>query len=287
MMDVAINVGNLPLLEEALATTCQTVRFGSEFCMYALPNKDTLQKAYDLTVKAGKDFVYMTPRLSDGAMSKIREHLHLINDLGGAKIVANDLGTIRVLRGHSSLKLHLGRQLVYTPSRCPWPAITEHQVSIFARRKVKEIFYQTSLNYGPTIEFFKGLEAIGVDVDWIPELFPSLSFITSNKLKVSVNLHSIPVAITRKCHMARFLGEENLDACSRQCYTKAYHIRNELLGTDLYLNGNTVFKLNEPNKKTLSMLPKLGVDEVVLTLSPLTSASLKTELNSFIKSLQE
>ncbi len=287
MMDITIQVGNLPLLREALASTCQRIRFGSEFCMYALPPLESLKEAYKLSKDAGKDFVYSTPRLSDNAMNTIRKHLHLLNSLGGATVIVNDLGTIKVLREFSSLKPHLGRQLVYTPSRCPWNMITEHSVNFFTKRKVEEIFYQTSLNYEPTIEFFKGLGVIGVDVDWIPELFPNLSFISGNKLKVSVNMHSIPVAITRKCHMARFLGEENLDTCSRPCYTKAYFMNNKLLETDLYLNGNTVFRLKEPTKKMVSTLSKLGVNELVLTLSPLTTASLQTQLGNFIKSLQE
>ena len=62
---------------------------------------------------------------------------------------------------------------------------------------------------------------------------------------------------------------------------------NELLDTDLYLCGNTVYKLKEPNKKIISTLPKLGVNELVLTLSPVTSASLQTQLESFIQRLQE
>jgi hypothetical protein len=287
MMDIAIQVPNLPFLMEALTSTCQRVRFGSEFCMYALPSLDILEKAYGLTNNAGKDFVYVTPRLSDSAMNTIRKHLLLLSDLGGATIIVNDLGTIRILREFSSLKAHLGRQLVYTPSRSPWKTITEHPVNFLIERKVREIFYQTSLNYKPTIEFFKRLGAVGVDVDWIPELFPNLSFISRNKLQISVNLHSIPVAITRKCHMARFLGEENLDTCSRPCYTKAYFMDNELLDTDLYLNGNTVFRLKEPTKKMISTLTEVGVKELVLTLNPLTNASLQIPLESFIQQLQE
>ena len=178
MMNIAIHVGNLTLLKEALVTSCQKVRFGSEFCMYAIPTDEDLKHAYNLIKDAGKDFVYVTPRLADSAMDKIRRHLILLNDLGGATVVANDLGTILVLREYQALKLHLGRQLVYTPSRCPWKTITEHTVSIFTNRKVKEIFYQTALNYEPTITFFKELGAVGADVDWIPELFPSLGLLS-------------------------------------------------------------------------------------------------------------
>lgn len=285
-MEITAQAGNLALLKEAIASTCQRIRFGSEFCMYALPTINALKMAYNLTIDAGKDFVYVTPRLAVGAMGQIRKHLLLLNKLGGATVVANDLGTIRVLRRLAALKLYLGRQLVYTPARCPWKQITEESVSIFTMRKVKQIFYQTALNYRPTIEFFKALGAVGADVDWIPELFTNLSFLSQNKLNVSVHLQMIPVAITRKCHMARFLGEEDLASCSRPCYTQAYLMDNELLETRLFLQGNAVFRLMEPDRKRMVQLAKRGVTELVLTMSPLTGVRSCTQLENLIQQLQ-
>ena len=286
MMNVAIQAANLTMLKEALAGDSKRVRFGSEFCMYALPTIDSLENAYNQTNEARKEFVYITPRLSEGAMSSIREHLGLLNDLGGATVVANDLGTVQTIKGLSNLKLHLGRQLVYTPSRCPWKEITEHTVSIFTKRKVKQIFYQTALNYQPTIEFYKGLGAVGADVDMIPELFQAFNFLSKYKLNLSVHLHSIPVTITRKCHMARFLGEPDLERCSRPCYTKAYIMDNEILDTQMVLCGNTVFKLNEPNTKITRQLAKRGVTEVVFTMGPLTSFSPQIPSESLIQNMR-
>jgi hypothetical protein len=286
-MNIVIQAGDLLSLKEALISTCQKVRFGSEFCMYDIPSLDTLEKAYNLTIEAGKKFVYVTPRLSDKAIETIRKHLRLLSVQEDVEIVVNDLGTIRILREYPALRLHLGRQLIYTPSRSPWKTNTEHPVNIFTQRKVNEIFYQTSLNYKPTLEMFKKLGALGVDVDWIPEIFPNLSYLINNKLQVSVNLHSIPVTITRKCHTARFLGEEDLDTCSRPCHIKAYFMQNQTLEVDLYLNGNTVFRLKEPTKKMISLLNKQGVNELVLSLNPLTKSSLQTGLGSFINTLQE
>ena len=285
-MKVTILAGNLAMLKEALVGDSQKIRFGSEFCMYALPTIDSLETAYNLTSDAGKEFVYVTPRLSEGAMSSIHEHLDLLNELSEVTVVANDLGTVQNLKGLSNLKLHLGRQLVYTPSRSPWKEITEHSVSIFTKRKVKQIFYQTALNYRPTIEFYKGLGAIGADMDMIPELFPAFNFLIKNKLNISVHLHSIPVTITRKCHMARFLGEPDFERCSRPCYTNAYIMDNETLDTRMVLCGNTVFKLIEPNKKLTRQLAKHGVAEVVFTMSPLTSFSPQTHSESLIQNMR-
>jgi len=285
-MMITVQAGNLSLLKEALASDSQSIRFGSEFCMYALPTCDGVERAYNLTKDAGKEFAYVTPRLAEGAMATINEQLVLLNDLGEATVIANDLGTISTLRGLSSLKPALGRQLVYTPSRCPWNQITEQSVNIFTKRKVSQIFYQTALNYVPTIEFYKGFGVIGADMDWIPELFSNLNFIIKNGLPISVHMHSIPVAMTRKCHLARFLGDENLDRCSRPCYTKAYSMENEYLGIDMILQGNTVYQLTEPDRKTTQQLAKRGVREFVLTMSPITGVKTQAQIDSLIQSFQ-
>jgi hypothetical protein len=286
MMKVTVQTGNFSLLKEALASDSQSIRFGSEFCMYALPTSEGVEKAYSLTMDTGKEFTYVTPRLAEGAMDSIKEHLIHLNDLGEATVVANDLGTIHALKGLSSLKQALGRQLVYTPSRCPWNQITEQSVNIFTKRKVSQIFYQTALNYRPTINFYKNLGAVGADVDWIPELFSNLNFIIKNGLPVSVHMHSVPVAMTRKCHMARFLGEEDLDRCSRPCYTKAYSMDNEYLGIDMVVQGNTVYKLKKPDRKTVRQLVNRGVSELVLTMSPITGVNTREQIDSLIQQVQ-
>lgn len=242
-MNIAVQTGSLPLLREALTSESRKMRFGSEFCMYALPSASALETAYTSTRDAGKDFAYVTPRFAVNYMDTVREHLGLLNELGETTVVVNDLGTLSILREFPALTPHLGRQLVYTPSRCPWKEIIEHPVSYFTKRKVKKIFYQTRLNYGPTIDFFESQGVVDADADYIPEIFNNLGFLTQRNLQVSVHLYSVPVAMTRECYMARFLGVERLDQCSRPCYVKAYSMENEELDVDMYLHGNAVFKL--------------------------------------------
>lgn len=286
MMKLTIQTGNIQEFRESLVGESPSVRYGAEFCMYALPPFSSLETAFNEAKDAGKELVYVTPRLAEGYMETIREHLEKLNELGELTIVANDLGTVGVLREFDNLRLHLGRQLVYTPSRCPWNEITEHPVSIFAKRKIKQIFYQTALNYQPTVDFYKELGAIGADVDWIPDLFPAFSFLIKNKLNLSVHLHSVPVAITRKCHMARFLDEPDLDRCSRPCYDKAYSMVNETLKTDMVLHGNTVFKLDKPSVRLSQRLAKQGVNELVYTASPLTNYNPEARFDEIIQNLR-
>jgi hypothetical protein len=273
------------MLDIALKTPGNRIRFGSEFCMYAIPSIENLEKAYNLTKDLGKEFVYVTPRLSDNAMDIILDQLDFLNESGGCDVVVNDLGTIYSMKDLRLLNIFLGRQLVYTPSRCPWEEITENPVNFFTKRKVKKIFYQTALNYEPTILFYKELGILGSDIDWIPELFPSLKFLTQNNLQLSIHLHSVPIAITRKCHMARFLGEKDLDKCSRPCFKTAYSMRNKTLNSVFYLHGNTVFSYIDPEKRLIKKLDRMGISDLVVTMNPLTRITTKSKVDELIENL--
>ena len=92
--------------------------------------------------------------------------------------------------------------------------------------------------------------------------------------------------MTRKYHMARFLGEMDLDRCSRPCYTKAYSMENEYLGVDMVLEGNTVYQLTEPDRNTAQQLAKRGVSELVLTLSPTTGVRTWEQIDSLVQRVQ-
>lgn len=268
-METTFQVNSIQLLDEALETDCKKIRYGSEFCIYAIPSQNELEKAYNKVFDAGKEFVYVTPRLADWALDTVKDQISFLDKQGGGTVVLNDLGTLNVLNEYENIKSHLGRQLIYTPSRCPWKEITENPVSIFTKRKVEKIFYQTAFNYETTIDFYKERNVIGADVDWIPRIFPTLKNITKKGIDVSVHLYSIPIAITRKCHMARFLGEKDLNTCSRPCNREAYYMENEALGNEFYLHGNAVFRREAPEKGSLSKLKKAGVNELIFSLSPM------------------
>lgn len=253
--------------------------------MYDLPTIDTLKSAYKHVIDAGKDFVFVTPRLSDRFMDQTRKQLMLLNDLGAHAVVANDLGTLHVLRRLPNLGPYLGRQLVYIPSRCPWKEITEQLVDFFTRKKVERIFYQTSLSYRPTVEFFKSLGVIGLDVDWVPACFKSLELLSGSGLRISVHVQMVPVAVTRKCHTARFLGVGDLEQCSKPCFSNAYLMENDVLQIPLFLHGNTVFRSIDPQRKELGELMKRGVTELVITMGPLTGIRSRRQIDSIIQRL--
>ena len=284
-MNFSIQTDDLKMLRESVESDCARVRFGPEFCELKVPSLNLLKEAYSLVVGKGKEFVYVTPFFSDSGLKKIREHLAFLNDMGRIDVVVNDLGTLSLLKDYSNLKPHLGRQLVFTPARCPWPQITEKKMDSSAKSYVEELFYQTSLNYMPTIHFYQKRGVEGVDVDWIPKCFPNYESLAKSGLKLSLHPYLTPVTITRRCHTARFVGEKSIEACSRPCISKAYSLKHDSLGLDLALYGNVIFHIKIVSREDAKSLCNIDVAELVISMNPITKIQNLEAINAAIKDL--
>ena len=274
------------MLEEAVESRSDGVRFGSEFCEWNIPDQKTLERAYELAKSKEKDFTYVTPRVSDTGLEILQSHFAFLDRLGTVRAVVNDFGVLNIMKRYPNLEAHLGRQMIYIPARCPWDQVTQTKVGFVARRKVERIFFQTSLNYGPTVEFYKSRGVRSADVDWIPDCFPSLEFLVKNGLRLSVYTHLVPATVTRKCHTARFLGEAAPEACTRPCLGKAFLLRNDALGRELFLQGNTVFRFIPPTREGAIRLYKSGVDEFVFPMSPASGIENRNEIDQLIQTLR-
>jgi len=209
-MKIQVQTDNLRLLDQALASRCDGVRVGSEFCEHLLPSDAALEKAYVAAREAGKPFTYVTPRLSVAGMEHLTAQLALLEAWGGATVVANDYGTLNVLPRYPKLTPHLGRHLVRVPNRSPWAEGLIHDKELTSKqyRWLVNLYGTTSLNYAPTLEFYHNMGVQQVDLDWAPRIFPALDALSEGGLRLSVLLHFVPGTMTRKCHMARFHAQE-------------------------------------------------------------------------------
>ncbi len=285
-MKYTVHAETLTALREALASGCTGVRFGPEFCEWKIPSQQHLQQAYEEAEEAGKDFAYVMPILSNPGIEKIVEQLDFLGELGDAEVVVGDLGALNLLQDHEGVKPRLGRPRVYIPARSPWSQITRMpDPGFFARRRVEKLFYQTSLNYVRSLEYYRSLGVMGADVDWIPKCFPSYQKIARNGLKLAVHSHAIPVAVTMRCHMARFLGEEEPALCSKPCLNKAFKIKQKELEKTFTLNGNVVYRQVEPTQRETNQLRRMGVDEVVIPMGPVSNLTTKEELDEALSTL--
>jgi hypothetical protein len=286
-MRLTVHTNDLRSLREALKSRCQGVRLGSEFCEYLLPNLGELREAMGLAREVGKEFTYVTPRLSVAGIEELKQQLALLNDMGEAWIVFNDFGVLNMLEHYPNLHPHLGRLLLLVPARTPW--VTQHMqredLTVRRREWLRSLFSSTSLNYGATIELYRGFGCERADLDWIPRTFRSLSFLAQKGLHLSVHLQLVPATLTRKCHLARFLGEEDPEECSRPCLDRALLIRNEGFGLELYLHGNAAHQLVEPQPEAVEQLRGVGVADLVLTMNPITKVDSAEEIDSVISRL--
>lgn len=293
-MKVSVQTNNLRLLREALKSDCSGVRFGSEFCEHLLPNLRILEKAHELACEKEKEFTYVTPRLSNAGIEKLKEQFPSLNEKGEISVVVNDFGALNILQHYPNLHPHLGRNLFLVPARSAWADghIQSEEPSSERGRWVRDLYSSTSLNYQLTIELYRHYGCQRADVDWIPRILPSLSFLVENGLSLSAHLHLVPVTFTRKCHTARFLGEKSPETCSRPCLRRAFVLKNEALreyeeefGLELFLSGNTVFRLVQPSPGDITDLQEAGVDELVLTLNPITRIDTAEEIDNLILTL--
>ncbi len=281
-MKIAVHTDDFKLIKKAVNRDCDCIRFGSEFCEYLLPGQDMLKEAYDVVHRKGKEFTYVTPRLSNTGVEKIRKQLAFLNEKEDVGIVFNDLGTLNILRHYNNLRPRLGRLLIRVPARSPFAERAAQEGftltrshgsidditrgSILAKTWYKELFSYTSLDYSPTIEFFKAYGVRDVDVDWIPRTFTRFDSLMKQGLNLSVHLHLVPVAVTRKCHTARFLGEKSPEKCSKPCLEEAFMLRSEIAGVEFILQGNAVFTFAQPSDEDLEKLREMNVAELVLTM---------------------
>ena len=86
--------------------------------------------------------------------------------------------------------------------------------------------------------------------------------------------------------MARFLGEASPEECSKPCLDRAFLLRNEAFGLQLYLHGNAAFRLVQPSPKDVPDLEKHGVTELVLTMNPLTRIDSAERIDNAISDLE-
>jgi len=283
-MKFSVQTDNLKMLNEATSSDCDKVRFGSEFCAWKLPSLKSLEKAYEQTLETEKKFIYITPRVPEKSLKVVEDHLKFLDGNGANDVVINDWGVLNILEKHPNLRIQIGRQLVYMPARCPWSQ-EELSVAFSDLAQGQEIFNQTNLNYLPTIQFLQNYNIKGADVDWIPESFQNFNYIVRSGLQVSIYLNLIPVAITRSCHTARYLGEDDPENCSRPCDTKAFKLKQKQMGIELYLLGNVAYRMTQPSQTEIETLNKIGVKDIVISINTIMKTGERNKLNALIQKL--
>jgi hypothetical protein len=278
-LKLSVQTDDFNLLKEAVDSNCSSVRFGTEFCELKIPNLNILMKAYDLVRGKEKKFIYVTPRLSNIGIDQIKKQFSELNDKEEMDIIINDFGTLNIIENYPNLHPRLGRLLIRIPARSPWTDIITEKADWLSRRWFKKIFSSTNLNYPLTIKLLKAKGVTGADMDWIPYTFSSLSSLTGLGLNLSIHLNLVPIAVTRRCHTARFVGEEDPEKCSKPCLRKAFIIKNEVFNLEFFILGNAVFRMVKPNSEAIEKLQRSGIDEFILTMDPVTGVNSKQKID--------
>lgn len=281
-MKISIQTNNLNTLREVVNSNCDEIRFGSEFCEWKIPNLSVLIKALNIVKEHNKKFTYIIPKISSTNLEKIKKQLDFLREYK-CRIVINDLGILNMVTQETKLFLHLGRQLVYIAARCPW--ISFDSVRWIEKKRLEKMYYQTSLNFDPMIDFLNEFNIKSADVDWIPQSFQYYRDLRKKGINISLYLHLIPITLTRKCHIARFFQETNPENCSKPCNEKSLFLKQKIMQMEFFLWDNAVFRYIEPSREEIKSV-KSTVNEFIIMVNPITTIENQMEINKFISKLQ-
>ncbi len=106
-----------------------------------------------------------------------------------------------------------------------------------------------------------------------------------NGLDLSIHTFAIPVAVSLRCHSARFLGEKEPSLCSKPCLTKSHLIRQKELKKSFVLHGNVVYRLVDSQYREVNQLQRMGIKEFIIPTSPLFNSQNIDEINEVIATL--
>jgi|SRR5271157_1625824 len=272
-MKYTVYVETVKELTTALGSDCDGVRFGSEFCPWKVPSLNSLKAAHMMSLERGREFTYVTPRISSCDLGKVVDQLAYLHDhrSNSTRVVVNDLGVLNVLSEGEFLGLspHLGRQLISVPLRGRPPMAELMRGGGLKQFVARQIFNRSNLNHGLTIDFLKDLGVKGVDMDWLPDGFPHLNRIARRGLHVAIHSHLSLIALTRMCHTARLMGEQAPEMCSQPCLRRAFVLKHPLLG-EMYLLGDALFGVVQPAPCQAQGIRSGGIKEIVLSLNALT-----------------
>jgi len=280
---VSVQLDRFDLLQEALASDCDNIRFGPEFCEVKIPTTQALKEAYGLTREASKSFTYVSPRVSNSSIERIREHISYLAGESAA-IVVNDLGSLRIALGFPSLHIHWGRQLAYVPARCPWNE-SPIGTGLLEKRRLKLIMSESSLDQPFMTDNLLAMRVRDLEIDCLTESMRSAKDLVKNGFTLHAHLDGIPVTVTRKCHTARFFGEHDPEHCSKPCDSKAIMLKEETVGVTLTLYGNVVYRHTHVDRETIASLRKSGVTEYIVAMNSMTGFMNGAAVNRFMADL--
>jgi hypothetical protein len=278
MMKFTVQAEHPPALRAALASTCDSIRYGADLCEFKLINDSQLREFVAHLNDTEKEFGYVCPRLPQQLFAVVERHLKIISaeTRRPVKVIANDWGVInQIIDGkYPHLVPYLGRQLIAIPHRGK-PSMAELMggESWFRRMAVEKVgglvFDKTNLHFRATLKFLREKGVAGADIDWVPQTFQEMKVIVKNNLQFSVHLGLVIVAVVRRCHTARYFDEPIPEKCSMPCFKTAFSLKHEIFG-ELHMDGNTIFAMSDPTAQEFRQLKESKPSELVMTMGSMT-----------------
>lgn len=261
MMERAIYISNLSALQSSvfsLQSGFDRLYFGSEFCEWLIPSLKQVDEAMAVASENGWSFTLMTPYVSDTGLAKLMVLFDALVRRTGVEVVANDYGTLKVLRDrYPSLTPLLGRLLCRQKRGFGISSRTAGTTP-----ELKRHFQSTNVASPPVTQFLGTLGVRRVELD---NLLQGLELDLSG-LDVLASIYTPYgyVTTTRFCPTT-FDGRSwtSLEGrCMRACTGRVAVLETEITQVPVYMRGNTQFFRNT-KLATDKEFESMGIDRIV------------------------
>lgn len=260
-MKIEVRLSDLKQLDAALKTNCDAIGIGNEGCCAKMPGLEDTKSAWAKIKDAGKDFSVVTPKAPQRVFNDIMGYIEGIKALDpDIPITVNDYGVMTALGGSYS-NIYLGRMVIFTIEECPW----YYSMIRDETPEIQETSLQLNIKHSYKMKLFKQFNLTGVELNLLPKTMEnSYSYVRENGFKINAYYGFSTIALSRSCHVRRYLGVEDFsctDACNeyvmlslRDIYQIVYAERGR---GDMFNEGWMEFR--EPNQKTKDNVPELYV----------------------------
>lgn len=246
------------LTESFDATGFDRLYFGAEFCEIKIPGVKETAAAAVTAAEAGLGFTLITPYVTDRGLKLLRDVFRSLPADRPAEVVANDYGTLLMLRQERpDIKPVLGRLL---SGQKRGFGVSARQAD--AGPALAETWRESDFDLPIVREYLKDYGVARVELDNLPQ--GTSSDFTASGLSASLYVPYGYVTTTRYCSYAFEGGRwlNILGACGQACRRGMIEETADIFNRAVWLAGNAQFYLNEQISSDEELADK-GFDRIV------------------------
>jgi hypothetical protein len=270
MTEKALFINDIAQLRKA--GSFDRVYYGAEFCQNLIPGLEETKRVMEKTERAGKQFTYVTPFVTEANLRKVNGILRYINrHKPGCEVVFNEWGVFRLIRGnYGNITPVMGRLLAkqqkdtsiynsfFNEDREKSAYRRGHDgLCVYRQKKIpgsiKRYWMSTAADFELTQDYLLSNGVGRIEVD---NLVQGMTVKVPDRFGVSMHFPYGCISTTRLCGLLNLTYSK----CKKECLK--YYVRMKNRGAPpVVIFGNTVFYESKmPARKDLE---KNHIDRII------------------------